>query len=100
MGDIWIWVIVAIVAFVVAPAIGGAFYSNQRAAHFASMGDVAGKPISEIVQAVGKPNAVTASKDGNTAYQWLDRVGHSMTHHVIMVDPSGKALWYSHKGQF
>lgn len=95
--DWWVWVVIALVA---GPLIGGIFHTQQTANAFQSLGDISGRPITEIIAIVGQPNSMSGGADGKTVYQWLQVVGGSSSHYAIVVDRDGKAEGYSHQAIF
>lgn len=95
--DWWVWLVIALVA---GPLIGGVFHTQQTVNAFQSLGDIRGRPITEIIGVVGQPNSMSGTPDGKTVYQWIQIVGGSSSHHAIVVDAEGKAEGFSHQSVF
>ncbi len=89
----WYAVIAVIVVFI-APAIGGHFSALAFQNKFADLGDVPGKTLAEITDAVGGANATFAGEQGNT-YVWDFQSGYSRAQISITFDENGVALGYA-----
>lgn len=92
----WIFLIF-VVALPLIPMMLGAFSTKEKVNAFQSLGDIRGKPIDDIVAAVGPANSISALADGRSVYQWIEVSGSSSCHYAILVDPQMKALGYSHQ---
>ena len=94
--DIW-WIVgIAVVAFILAPAIGGAVHTSEFSSRFQALGDISGMEIQSIIDRVGAPTAITAI-EGGTLYQWVKNVGFNSSHYAIAVDADGKAIGFQHQ---
>lgn len=89
-------VVVVLVVMVIAPAIGGAFHTTMHSNKFAELGDISGRPIEEIIAAVGRPTSIDGAVDG-VLYQWMNATGFNQSHYAILVDQEGKAVGYTHQ---
>ncbi len=90
-----ILLIIIILLPLVGLAIGAMAVSDKKSA-FVALGDIRGKPLEEIVAAVGQPNSISAHPDGSL-YQWLNVTGGSSYHYAILFDRDGKAVGYTHQ---
>ena len=63
---------------------------------FIALGNIRGKPLAEIVAAVGQPTSISAHPDGSL-YQWLGVNGPSSYHYAILFDHEGRALGYAYQ---
>lgn len=92
--DWWWWIVIA--AFVIGPIIGGAIHTTHDTNKFASLGDIRGMPINEILERVGQPSSISTVPEG-TLYQWQRITGSSGYHYAIMVDAENNAVGYTHQ---
>lgn len=63
---------------------------------FVRLGNVRGKPIAEIVAAVGKPTSISATAGGQL-YQWIKTGMFGGYHYAISFDGDGLAIGYTHQ---
>ncbi len=64
---------------------------------FVKLGNIQGKPISEIIKKVGKPNSISAMAGGQL-YQWIKTsIFFGSYHYGISVDADGNAIGYTHQ---
>lgn len=64
---------------------------------FVKLGNIQGKPISEIVRKVGKPTSIS-SRAGGQLYQWIKTsIFFRSYHYAISVDADGNAIGYTHQ---
>jgi hypothetical protein len=89
------WLILIIVLPVIF-AIIGAIANSSKTNSFVALGDISGKPLSEIIAAVGNPNSISSHPQGSL-YQWLGVNGGSSYHYAILVDHEQKAVCYTHQ---
>lgn len=73
------------------------FGRNKMADAFFALGDIRGKPITSLIQKVGKPTSISSSANGNMLYQWMKISGRRSAHYAILVDPDGNAIGYTHQ---
>ena len=88
-----------LILIVMLPVVGlvvGALATSATKNSFVNLGDISGKPLDEIVAAVGPPNSISAHPDGSL-YQWLGINGGSSYHYAILFDHEGKAIGYTHQ---
>jgi len=64
---------------------------------FVKIGNIQGKPITEIIKRVGKPNSISTAGNG-MLYQWMrTSIFFGSYHYAISVDTNGNAIGYSHQ---
>jgi hypothetical protein len=88
-----------LIVVVLLPLVGlafGAMATSDKKNAFVRLGDIRGKPLDEIVAAVGPPNSISAHPDGSL-YQWLAVHGGSSYHYAILFDRDRKAIGYTHQ---
>jgi hypothetical protein len=84
---------------VLLPLVGlifGAMATSDKKNAFIALGDIRGKPLADIVAAVGQPNSISAHAQGSL-YQWLGVNSASSYHYAILFDHEGKAIGYTHQ---
>jgi len=91
----WVWI--ALIGLPILGAIGAAvaMASNQNA--FASLGNVQGKTLAEIVSVVGEPNSASVADEGGTLYQWIKTSSAGGYHYAMLFDAEGRCVGYTHQ---
>jgi hypothetical protein len=97
----WTYLLPLIVIFLIAVVgaiAGGASNAEARAlpSKFVALGDISGKPIEDIVKAVGPATSISAAANG-MLYQWHKVSAAGGAHYAILVDTNGKAIGYTHQ---
>lgn len=90
------WLILLVLLPLLVPVLAGAVSKNAQVSRFTSLGDIAGRRMSEIIAIVGPPSSVSPSEEGKL-YQWLavNSAGH--THYAILADRQDRAIGFSHQ---
>ena len=88
----------ALLAVLLVAGVASAFSGggNNLPAKFAELGNIRGKPIEDIVAAVGPANSISSAADG-MLYQWQKFSAAGGAHYAILVDSEGKAIGYTHQ---
>jgi hypothetical protein len=80
---IWIGIGVVVVVGLIGAAVAGSQIGSLQQ-KFASLGDLPGKSRTEIINAVGPPQSVSALGDGKTLLQW-QMINQAGGYHVALM---------------
>ena len=90
----WFMVLIVVVPVIVA-IFAAVAHSDQKNA-FVALGNIVGKPMADIIAAVGPPTSISAAPNGQL-YQWLKTSLAGHIHYAILADMDRKAVGYTHQ---